>query len=697
MNPEIARFSVLPHLAFITIDRLFSTIEVSKQATDFIGLEDAIAPGSDIFELLPELCGLEAVFEAIQIGEQDNFSLPAIVRCDREGTMRYLDLYVVRDATAAAREGLVLFLEDVTHRMELEQTLVQSSNEMSLLVEKLSASEAYVEQMVRSMPDALIVTSLSGTIVKTNAYGLDLLGYREEELIGRPFIDILEDENFNISEIQRFLFEDEGEILKNIELVCRCKDNRKAIVSFSCSVKLAQSDEPAQFIYIGRDITKSYRAQRRLMAQNTITNVLSQSQSFASALPKLLQGLCEGLDWDLCEFWQPTTIEAKEEKISPEHLHGRNLHHRNLPGSNLNCVDLWAKPFIDTSRWSPATFGRSCGWVNATWQQEKALWLTIAETDIASDRMAVSEQLLLATVVLCPLQVDEERIGVLTLFCQHTLDRDEELLQMMDTVGNQIGQFFQRKLAEEALRREQIETEKLLLNILPAAIAKRLKNESKTIADDYTSVTILFADIVGFTKLSSQIPATELVQLLNYVFSAFDRLSERHGLEKIKTIGDAYMVVGGLPEPRSNHAEAIAQMALDMQQVITEFNRQTRSSLDIRIGIHSGPVVAGVIGLKKFVYDLWGDTVNIASRMESHGVAGQIQVSADTYDRIRSMFVLAERGTIHVKGKGDMKTYFLLGRKGTTAEDGDRQRSLPSVLQANRDIAELIQRKLQDR
>ncbi|MGC9502848.1 MAG: adenylate/guanylate cyclase domain-containing protein [Baaleninema sp.] len=680
MKHSIARFSVLPHISFILIDRQFSTIEVSERAAEFIGLEGDIELGSDIFDLLPELFGLDAVFETILNGGQDDFSLPAIARCDASGTMRYLDLFVVRDAMA--EERLVLFLEDVTHRMELEQTLVQSSNEMSLLVEKLSASEAYVEQMVRSMPDALIVTSLSGTIVKTNSYALDLLGYSEDELLGQPLLDILEDKNFDIAEIQRFLFEDEGEILKNIELVCCCRDRHKAIVSFSCSVKPARSEEPAQFIYIGRDITKSYRAQRRLMAQNTITNILSQAQSFASALPKLLQGLGEGLDWDLCEFWQPASREQDNGEPPETHLH---------------CVDFWAKPFIDTSKWYPVTFGRSCGWVEAAWQEGRALWLSVSDSEWVSDRAAVCDRLLLATVVLCPLQVDEERIGLLTLFCQNIADRDEELLQMMDTVGNQIGQFFQRKLAEEALRREQIETEKLLLNILPAAIAKRLKDESKTIADDYTAVTILFADIVGFTKLSSQIPATELVQLLNYVFSAFDRLSERHGLEKIKTIGDAYMVVGGLPEPRPDHAESVAHMALDMQQVITEFNRQTQSSLDIRIGIHTGPVVAGVIGLKKFVYDLWGDTVNIASRMESHGVAGQIQVSVDTYERIRSSFVLTERGTIHVKGKGDMKTYFLLGRKGTAEDGNELQPHLPSILQANRDIAELIQRKLKDR
>jgi class 3 adenylate cyclase len=290
--------------------------------------------------------------------------------------------------------------------------------------------------------------------------------------------------------------------------------------------------------------------------------------------------------------------------------------------------------------------------------------------------------------------VGQESIGAIALLAQNDFERDEDLIQMMKTIGNQIGQFFQRKLAEEALRREQIKTEKLLLNILPKPIAEQLKDTPTTIAEHYEMVTILFADIVGFTSLSSQIPAPELVKLLNYVFSAFDRLSEQYGLEKIKTIGDAYMVVGGLPSPRRDHAQATAHMALDMQQAITEFNRQTHSNLDFRIGIHSGPVVAGVIGLKKFVYDLWGDTVNTASRMESHGLAGQIQLSAETASFLEGEFVLTQRGNISVKGKGEMTTYLLLGRKGEIRETDASPKRLPVALQANQDIAELIQRRL---
>ncbi len=208
------------------------------------------------------------------------------------------------------------------------------------------------------------------------------------------------------------------------------------------------------------------------------------------------------------------------------------------------------------------------------------------------------------------------------------------------------------------------QSERLLLKILPSPVADRLKQREQTIADSFAEVTVLFADIVNFTALSANLAPTELVALLNDIFSTFDDLAEKHGLEKIKTIGDAYMVVGGIPYPRADHAPAVAEMALDMQAAIANFKcHHHNQPFDMRIGMNTGPVVAGVIGTKKFLYDLWGDTVNIASRMESQGQRGQIQVTEATYQALKDQFTLAERGTIHVKGRGDMTTYWLLGRK----------------------------------
>ncbi|HEY9808601.1 MAG TPA: adenylate/guanylate cyclase domain-containing protein [Halomicronema sp.] len=216
--------------------------------------------------------------------------------------------------------------------------------------------------------------------------------------------------------------------------------------------------------------------------------------------------------------------------------------------------------------------------------------------------------------------------------------------------------------ALESLQVEQEQSEKLLLNILPEPIADRLKQGSTSIADIFANVTVLFSDIVGFTELSSQRSPSEIVGLLNQIFSRFDELAEKHKLEKIKTIGDAYMVVGGLPHHRSDHAEAIVEMALDMLDAVSEFKTLDGKPLSIRIGINSGPVVAGVIGIKKFIYDLWGDTVNTASRMESQGIPGCIQLTPATYELLHDKYVFKKRGTLQVKGKGEMTTYYLTRR-----------------------------------
>ncbi|MGK7888237.1 MAG: PAS domain S-box protein [Leptolyngbyaceae cyanobacterium] len=221
-----------------------------------------------------------------------------------------------------------------------------------------------------------------------------------------------------------------------------------------------------------------------------------------------------------------------------------------------------------------------------------------------------------------------------------------------------------RKQAELALQAEQEKSEKLLLNVLPEVIAEELKQQpGEMIANRFEQVTVLFADIVNFTSLAACVPPHELVKQLNHIFSLFDHLADCYGLEKIKTIGDAYMVVGGLPTPMANHATAIANMALAMQARIGEFKRNDGQPFQLRIGIHTGPVVAGVIGIRKFIYDLWGDTVNVASRMEAKGDSGGIQVTTAVYKLLKDDYCLEKRGTIEVKGKGQMTTYWLKGSK----------------------------------
>jgi class 3 adenylate cyclase len=212
-----------------------------------------------------------------------------------------------------------------------------------------------------------------------------------------------------------------------------------------------------------------------------------------------------------------------------------------------------------------------------------------------------------------------------------------------------------------ALRTEKERSEQLLLNILPRAIVTRLNGGEAVIADQLSDVTILFADLVGFTRIASRLAAADLVRLLNGLFSEFDRLAIELGLEKIKTIGDTYMLAGGLPEPRAGHACVVAEMALAMLAAVERTNRDLPVPLQMRVGIHSGDVVAGVIGTHKFVYDIWGDTVNIASRMESHGLPDRIMISAATHLQVRDRFRVEPHGTVDIKGIGPMETFILLG------------------------------------
>jgi guanylate cyclase len=239
--------------------------------------------------------------------------------------------------------------------------------------------------------------------------------------------------------------------------------------------------------------------------------------------------------------------------------------------------------------------------------------------------------------------------------------------------------------AHRALESERARSEALLLNVLPEPIAKRLKAGEGVIAERYDSVSVLFADLVGFTSRSTVMAPEDLVSLLDRIFTAFDRLVDAEGLEKIKTIGDAYMVAGGLPEPRPDHLEAVARIALSMRETLETVRQESGEEwITLRIGIDSGPAVAGVIGRRKFIYDLWGDTVNTASRMESHGVPGEIQVTERVAAALGADFVTRLRGTVDVKGKGPMRTYFL---------DRTSTAPLPDVLPAR--VEQGGQRELQ--
>jgi len=258
-------------------------------------------------------------------------------------------------------------------------------------------------------------------------------------------------------------------------------------------------------------------------------------------------------------------------------------------------------------------------------------------------------------LIVTALSDRKERLMGIEAGANDFLNKPIDIQDVILRVGNAVH----AKHLHDQLQVEQEKSEQLLLNILPKPIAERMKKGETNIADSYPDVTVLVADLVGFTTLSAHIDPEQLVQLLNEIFSAFDLLVEKHGLEKIKTIGDGYMVAGGISIPRSDHAEASAGLALSMQEKIVQFNRDYNTSTRIRIGISTGPIVAGVIGRKRFAYDLWGETVNTACRLETTGEAGRIQVAEATYERLKDKFQFEGKHSIDVKGQGVLSAYWL--------------------------------------
>jgi adenylate cyclase len=392
-------------------------------------------------------------------------------------------------------------------------------------------------------------------------------------------------------------------------------------------------------------------AERRKVAMETnllleATQAISKSDDFESAIDVVLKLICETIEWNLGEAWIPSS----DEKVLKSAL-GRYA------------SDSRFSEFRQIS-WQ-LTFERGVGIPGRIWLSQKPEWIDDVST--ASEqvflRSEIAANIGLKAAFGIPIIADNQVLAILIFYREKALDCQPRFLELVSAVATQLGSLIQRKQAESALKLQQEQTEKLLLNILPKPIAERLQKKQKLIADHFDEVSVLFADLVGFTEFCAHKSPTELVEILNGIFSEFDRLSESHGLEKIKTIGDAYMVVGGLPTAREDHAEAIALLALEMQVALKNFNVKRGENFQLRIGIHTGSVVAGIIGISKFSYDLWGDTVNVASRMESNGLPGKIQVTGEIYDRLNERFTFEKRGDVSIKGKGKMLTFWLTGEK----------------------------------
>ncbi|MHC5913032.1 MAG: adenylate/guanylate cyclase domain-containing protein [Nostoc sp.] len=759
----------------LELDENFCIIDTSEQVQRFAEHPEDVIRGKDIRLSFPELRGLENILKSLLQGEKKLFELPAIERYSEHHLYVYIDIYIIGEQQ---ENKLIILIEDVTDRLVLKQKLAQQANETNLLSSALISCENYMEQVITSMADALLVTSNTGKIKRINHAAQKLFGFSEEELINQPISLIIDNNQILLKAIYQHSYLKRN--LQNLEVVCRTKTREKLLIAFSCSVIAKQTEELEDIVYIGRDITAWQHREQRTSAQYAITRILSESQSIKQVIPQILQSICQNLGWDLAELWTPSQYIGT-----------------SVPGDSLNavlrCVEIWSSRLISVREFKAitwqTTYTPGAGLPGRIWIRRLPLWIKDITEDGDKRRSQAATEAGLHAAFGFPILDDSQILGVMVFFSQEVQPKDKDLLQMMGSIGSQIAQFIKRKqvenalreseeryrdlfenandliqavnaygrflyvnrawretlgyseaeianmnifdiihpefkqhclqrfyrvlsgeklgqvtatfvtkngqtiflegninckfieghpvairgifrnvtqrlAAEAALRQQQEETERLLLNLLPAAISKEIQEEAASIAEDFIDVTVLFADIIGFSEIAASMSAIQLVNLLNPIFSAFDRLTEKHGLERIKTINDAYMIVGGLHTHRQDCAKAIAIMALDMQTAIALFNTENNQNFSIRIGIHSGSIVAEEIDLNKFTCDLWRDTVNIASCMESQGIAGKIQVTEDIYKCLCNEFLFEKRGEIELKGKGKMTTYLLIGRKG---------------------------------
>ncbi|HEY9636223.1 MAG TPA: adenylate/guanylate cyclase domain-containing protein [Coleofasciculaceae cyanobacterium] len=558
---------------------------------------------------------------------------------------------------------------EITERQEVEEVL--------------SAERDFVSAVLDTASALIVVLDPQGRIIRFNRACERLTHYSFAEVRGRYLWDlfIIPEE----VEPVKAIFEQ----LRNGQFPCETenywvtKDGSRRLIVWSSNALKNADGSVKYFIAAGIDITERQQAEMALRtseAQNrAFLETLQQSKTRLRRQQMALMDLAK------CQPLYSGDINAAFSEIIKTATHTLDVERASVwlyngDRSKIHCVKLHERSAQQYSEGMELAAVDYPTYFQAL-ELERAIAVDNAYIDPRTQEFSASYlvPLDIKSMLDVPIRLGGSTVGVLCLEQvgepRHWKLEEQNFASSLAHMATLAMEARNRKQAEEALLVEKEKSELLLLNILPSEIAERLKHETDSIADSFADVTVLFADIVGFTELSCCVSPIDLVKLLNRIFSTFDLLAEKHGLEKIKTIGDAYMVVGGLPTPRADHVEAIANMALDMQTEIARFNAKTGNTFSIRIGINTGPVVAGVIGIKKFIYDLWGDTVNTASRMESQGIPSCIQVTQVTYERLRDNYLFEERGVIQVKGKGEMMTYLLISKKLTQDESNCHSQS----------------------
>ncbi len=620
----------------VNLDGIFLDFWPSRYVESIASLDEIV--GKSLFEVLPPEVASRRLYYVEQALKTEKTQFHEYQLSFPDGVHNEESRIV-----ACGEDEALIIVRDITARKQAEEALRVSEDKFS--------------KAFRSSPDFITISTFKdGRFIDVNESFLRQLGYSREQVIGHTVLEL----QFwlNLEERARFrqIVQEKGAV-SNFEFEYRKKSGETRVALLSADI-IDLGDEPCLLSVI-TDITERKQAEEALRLSEAKYRELAQQEEL---LNRLATQIRNSLDLDMI-------LETAVNEI------------RNLLEVD-RCNFMWYSSDTEQPYWEtvkearkstlPSLVGRYPLAVVSSCPEQHIEQLFRKTLSVSDDVTTIDDpiqrQFLLSmgytAFLAIPMQVHSGRLGV--IFCGHCCGsrtwsiREVELVK---SVADQLAIAISQAELYDKARMAQEQSDRLLLNILPEAIAERLKQNEHTIADSFEEATVLFADIVSFTQLSAHIPPDELVKRLNEIFSTFDRLAQRHGLEKIKTIGDAYMVVGGLPTPRPDHPEAIAQMAIDMQREIRRFKRDDGEPFHIRIGINTGPVVAGVIGLNKFTYDLWGDTVNTASRMESQGLPGYIQVTAATYERLREKFIFEERGVIEVKGKGEMLTYFLKGRK----------------------------------
>ncbi|WP_017658624.1 adenylate/guanylate cyclase domain-containing protein [Baaleninema simplex] len=532
--------------------------------------------------------------------------------CDEDGTLLYYE-GTVEDITERKRaeEALQRANEELETRVEERTAALKQSNDRLMLeigerqrVEAaLRKSEAELRALFSAMTDVITVFDAQGRFVKIVSTNSEVLYSPTEDRIGKSVYEVFPPTQASIfiRHIQRALNTGTTVNLEYSLTVEERETGAPVDVWFAATVS-PLPDNCA--IWVARNITERKR-------------VLDALREAEEKYRSIFENAAEGI--------YQTTPEGRVESANPALV--RMYGYDSLEDLQTHLTDVTTQLYVNPRRRAEFVAaleegGAVSDFESQVYRKDKSvIWTSENARTVRDDR--------------------------------------GKLLYYEGTVQD----ITKRKEAEEALRAEQEKSESLLLNVLPKSIAEQLKQDQTCIAERFEEATILFADLVNFTTLSAQMSPSKLVDLLNEIFSTFDQFALAYRLEKIKTIGDAYMVAAGLPMPMSDHADAIAEMALEMQWAIGQFKQENGIPFQLRIGINTGPVVAGVIGIRKFTYDLWGDTVNIASRMESQGQVGKIQVTEATYLQLKDKYVLEPRGMVNVKGRGEMMTYWLCDRK----------------------------------